>query len=117
MLYAGTAAGSWPASSAHCACQSRSIIFGRRWMTTFRKLPTARPAIVASVTKPAGWARASRRVMAEGPQAPPAAPSGGCARLYRLAELENGQVHGHDHAAAQHAEDDHDHGLHERGQR
>ena len=62
-LYAGAASGAWPASSAHCAAHSRSIIFGRRWITTLRKLPTARPMTAARVTKTVGWARASRGLM------------------------------------------------------
>src|SRR3990172_8298967 len=33
-----------PASSAHCCRQVRSSMIGSRWMTTLRKLPTAKPS-------------------------------------------------------------------------
>ena len=33
-----------PLSSAHCCFQPSSIIFGNRWITTLRKLPTIRPS-------------------------------------------------------------------------
>ncbi len=53
-----TTGGASPLSSAHCAAQSHSIMIGRRWMTTLRKLPTIRPinpAARASATGSANW--------------------------------------------------------------
>src|SRR6266571_746775 len=47
-----------PRSSAHCACQSRSIIFGNRWMATFRNDPTASPNTKHSEEYTAGSTRA-----------------------------------------------------------
>ncbi len=48
-------AASSAASSAHCARQSRSIILGTRWMTTFRKLPTSSPSTALTMTNSAGF--------------------------------------------------------------
>ena len=44
-LYEGSSGGGPPDSSAHCARQPRSSIFGSRWMTTFKKLPMHRPTM------------------------------------------------------------------------
>src|SRR5712672_813360 len=41
------------ASSAHCSRHWRSSIFGRRWMTTLRKLPTSSPNTPASAAQAA----------------------------------------------------------------
>src|SRR5258706_15793972 len=41
------------ASSAHCSRHWRSSIFGKRWMTTLRKLPTSSPNTPASATQAA----------------------------------------------------------------
>ena len=46
-LNRGATGGVSPRSSAHCACHSRSIIFGRRWITTFRNEPIASPNTAA----------------------------------------------------------------------
>ena len=53
---AAAAGGVSPRSSAHCACQPRSSIFGRRWMTTLRKLPTHSPTTAATVMNTVGLA-------------------------------------------------------------
>src|SRR5215831_15730874 len=107
-LYGSSFGGGEPfASSAHSSFQARSIIFGTRWMTTFRNEPTARPTAKETSGKTAGWATASivSLIRALG------------AVLYRLTDLEYRQVHRDDHAADQHAQDHHDHRLHQAGQR
>src|SRR3990172_8401268 len=50
-----------PRISAHCACQSRSIIFGRRTTTTFRNDPAMRPSTNHSQGKTAGCVNGSRK--------------------------------------------------------
>src|SRR5438270_7619392 len=100
-LSGGSAAGAWPASAAHSARHSRSIMRGSRWMTTFRNEPTHSPTSSASQGITAGCASQPTVLMA----------------LYDLAHLEDRQVHGDHHAADQRAEDDHDHRLHQRGER
>src|SRR3972149_1584058 len=50
-----------PRISAHWAFQSRSIIFGRRWTTTFRNDPMMRPNTSHSQGKTAGGGNASRK--------------------------------------------------------
>src|SRR5438128_8066177 len=58
----GGGAGELPvcASSAHCSSQSRSIIFGKRWMTTLRNEPTTSPNARHSQGNTAGWAAVLR---------------------------------------------------------
>src|SRR5690606_14388715 len=102
-----------PRNSAAWLAQSCSIMIGTRWMTTFRKLPTSRPMrAAAAIAKGGDWARRSSigrgragqggaRIAAAGTRRP-------LARSDHLAELEDGQVHGHDQAPDQGAEDDHD---------
>ncbi|MNT69852.1 hypothetical protein D3C72_2081950 [compost metagenome] len=42
-------------ASRACSCQSRNIIFGRRWITTLRKLPISRPRRNTHKTKASAW--------------------------------------------------------------
>jgi len=61
-------AGVSPRSSAHWTDQSRSIMRGRRWMTTLRKLPIIRPnRSEAAMNGPPGCSRASMRVYTTAP--------------------------------------------------
>src|SRR3990172_4896887 len=70
-----------PRISAHCACQSRSIIFGRRWTTTFRNDPAMRPNTSHSQGKTAGCVNGSRKTINEEEQA---ARNGGEAHVHRF---------------------------------
>src|SRR5262245_51116581 len=90
---AGFAGGAEPSSSAHSCFQSRSMIFGRRWMTTLRKEPTTRPTRSETQGNTAGWATAWRVSLIR---------AGWRALLDRLADLEYRQIHRDDHAADQH---------------
>ncbi len=122
-----------PASSAHCSRQPRSSIFGRRWMTTFRKLPmhsptsaaTARRGSIASVIARRGRIAERTRV------ARCAAESAGVHALRTgpvntrrdlaqsddRSELEDRKVH-RDHQAADHdAQEDDDDRLEQARQR
>ena len=99
-----------PRSSAHCACQPRSSIFGSRWMTTFRKLPTHRPTTSARRRASAGSLMSARRAAGEASrraarcQARRSVARSTC-RWRRTgasddrAELEDRQVHRDDEAA------------------
>src|SRR5919204_3334034 len=99
-LSAASGGGTSPASAAHSARHSRSIIFGRRWITTFRNEPMHSPNSRASQGSTAGCA--SQPIDAT---------------LDSLSYLEDRQGHGDHHAADQGAEHYHDHRLHERGER
>src|SRR5439155_26878432 len=93
-LYGGSSGGGSPDSSAHCACQPRSSIFGSRWTTTLRKLPTQRPTMpltshVASGSVNVAGMRGSAR------------PSDD------RSELEDRQVH-RDHETPDHDSEEHD---------
>src|SRR5215204_4784787 len=77
-----------PSTSALSIRQPRSSISGRRWMTTFRKLPMQRPKRPRT--------RGERRTSAKGT----------C--LNDLAQLEDRQVHRDDDAADERAQDDDD---------
>src|ERR1700758_2779372 len=92
-LYAGSSGRVSPESSAHCARQPRSSIFGRRWMTTLRKLPTHRPTTAAMEAAASG----------------PIAIAGMAPASDDGAELEDRQIHRH-HQPADHdtQEDDDD---------
>src|SRR6266702_726716 len=93
-LYRGRSAAGSPESSAHCARQPRSSIFGRRWMTTFRKLPMHSPINPAMDTATSGATAIT------GIPANAIASDNG-------AELEDRQIHG-DHQAADHNAQEHD---------
>src|SRR5262245_11243704 len=82
-------------SSAHSSRQVRSIILGRRWMTTLRKEPTARPTRKQTQGNAAECATALIVSVIRA----------GGAWLDRLADLEYRQVHRDDHAPDQHTED------------
>src|SRR5258706_15657950 len=62
-LSGGSCGAGWPASSAHCARHSRSIILGSRWMTTLRNEPTQSPSTSATATNTAGWASQAAELM------------------------------------------------------
>src|SRR5258706_5953075 len=91
-LYRGRSATGSPESSAHCARQPRSSIFGRRWMTTLRKLPTHSPIKPPMDTATSG-ATAITCIPAN------ASDDG--------TELEDREVH-RDHQAADHHTQEHD---------
>src|SRR5689334_22808916 len=76
-------------------------------MTTLRNDPTTSPIARQTKGNTAGWATALRVSLIRARGAP----------LYRLADLEYRQVHRDDHAADDHPEHDHDHRLHEAGER
>src|SRR6476646_5705613 len=86
-LSGGASAGVSPASAAHSARHSRSIIFGSWWMTTFRNEPMHSPKRSASQGSTAGCASQPKD-----------------ATLDSLSYLEDRQVHGDHHAADQGAE-------------
>src|SRR6185295_11354247 len=117
-----------PVSSAQSVFHCRSSMRGRRWMTTFRKLPTTRPTTTAATMNSQGAAlktstiviarRGVRReadfvgpeqVTPHSPRPPPHLFSD------RLAHLEDREIHGDDQAADQRAQHDHDHRFHEGG--
>src|SRR6266581_5407680 len=91
-LYRGRSATGSPDSSAHCARQPRSSIFGRRWMTTLRKLPTHSP-----ITPPMDTATSGATAITG---IPANASDDGT-------ELEDRQVH-RDHQAPDHHTQEHD---------
>src|SRR5256714_3968992 len=104
-----------PRKSAHSSRQPRSIIFGKRWMTTFRNEPTTSPNTRHSHVNTVGWAAALRMSLI-GPSKKgygrAVTPSNRCAMeimLDRLADLEDRQGNPAHHAAAPHAQDQHDH--------
>src|SRR6185436_1663414 len=105
-LYRGSGAAVSPRNSAHCSCQPRSSIRGRRWMTTLRKLPMHRPTTAARTRATAG----SKRYCGISPYA----------RLrvvrsdYR-AELEDRQVHGDHQTPDDHTEEHDDDRLQQAG--
>src|SRR5256885_14857093 len=112
-----------PRKSAHSYRQPRSIIFGKRWMTTFRNEPTTSPNTRRSHGNTVGWAAALRMSLI-GPSKKgyglAVTLSNRCAMelmLDRLADLEDRQVHRDHHAADQHAEHHHDHRFHQTGER
>src|SRR5271165_1857315 len=90
-LYLGSSATGCPDSSAHCVRQPRSSIFGRRWMTTLRKLPTQRP--ITPATTNAATGSVSIAGMRQGARASDHRP-----------QLEDRKVHGDDQAADHDAE-------------
>src|SRR5881397_1869793 len=92
-LYGGSSGGASPDSSAHCARQPRSSIFGSRWMTTLRKLPTQRPTMPPTNTATSGSVRIGMRRDATASD--------------DRAELEDRQVH-RDHEASDHDAEEHD---------
>src|SRR6267143_2025831 len=112
-----------PRRSAHSSCQPRSIIFGKRWMTTFRNEPTMSPSARDSHGNTIGWAAALRMSLIGSNKkgyGRAVTLSTGCAMeimLDRLADLEDRQVHRDHHAADQHAEHHHDHRFHQAGER
>src|SRR3954462_7108135 len=88
---------SCPRSSCACERQSCSSLFGRRRMTTLRKLPTRSPSNpVNAISGPCSVAQASSdtRGLAD-----------------HRGELEDREIHADHHAADEHADDDHDEGL------
>src|SRR5437763_3990013 len=103
-LYGGVSGTASPASSAHWLRQPRSSIFGRRWMTTFRKLPIKRPT------------RAPTEAAVSGPIAI-AGMAGSLTASDDRAELEDRKVHRHHEAPDHHAEEDDDNGLEQARQR
>src|SRR5438876_9026124 len=108
----GGGAGELPvcASSAHCSSQSRSIIFGKRWMTTLRNEPTASPSVRHSQGNTAGWAAVLRMSLIGSNKkgcGPTATLSEKCKAARRpsdrLADLEDRQVHRDHHSTDQDA--------------
>src|SRR3982751_4791155 len=94
---------SCPSSSRACERQSCSSLFGRRRMTTLRKLPTRSPSNpVSAISGPGSVAQASSdtRGLAD-----------------HRGELEDREVHADHHAADEHADDDHDERFEEARQR
>src|SRR5437899_12954878 len=59
-LNLSTGAMASPRRSAHSSCQPRSIILGKRWMTTFRNEPTMSTSTRHSHGNTIGWAAALR---------------------------------------------------------
>ena len=55
-LSGGSCGAGWPASAAHSARHSRSMIFGSRWITTLRNEPTHSPKNSANHGRTAGCA-------------------------------------------------------------
>src|SRR5258708_999513 len=112
-----------PRRSAHSSCQPRSIIFGKRWMTTFRNEPTMSPSARHSHGNTIGWPAALRMSLIGSNKkgyGRAVTLSTRCVMemmLDRLADLEDRQVHGDHHAAAQHAERPHAHPVPQTGER
>src|SRR5260221_8229462 len=98
-LSGGSCGAGWPASSAHCARHSRSIILGSRWMTTLRNEPTQSPSTSATATNTAGSASQPAELMSSD----------------SLPHLEDRQVHSDPPAPHHRAQHPHDHPLHQRG--
>src|SRR6266850_1526272 len=65
-LSGGSSGVGCPASAAHSARHSRSIIFGRRWITTFRNEPTHSPKNNANQGRTAGCASQPSEVTKRG---------------------------------------------------
>src|SRR2546430_729102 len=92
-------------------------------MTTFRNEPTTSPNTRHSHGNTVGWAAALRIPLIGSNKKGygwTVTPSPRCAMgimLDRLADLEDRQGHRHQHGAAQHAEDHHDHRVHHTGER
>jgi hypothetical protein len=127
-LYAGCGAAVSPRSSAHCSCQPRSSIFGSRWITTFRKLPTHSPTTSAHAVATAGSVKRRRHRKGASRATSPAAASESAAESGRThegpdarsddrAELEDRQVHRDDQAADDDAEEHDDDRLEQARQR
>src|SRR5215472_3006477 len=81
-------------------------------MTTLRNEPTHSPTKQTVTPSQKGEAFRSERYSTT-----PSPPASCLGPLYRLAHLEDRQVHGHHDAADEPAEDHHDHGFHQRGER
>src|SRR5260221_227308 len=110
-----------PRRSAHSSCQPRSIIFGKRWMTTFRNEPTMSPSARHSHGNTIGWPAALRISLIGSNKkgyGRAATLSTRCAMeimLDPLADLEDRQVHCRYHATGSHAQPRHAHTLHHAG--